>query len=74
MMAVVIPSASPSDSHSHPETRQPITTPSFDKPPPIDPFSINVKSWEEWSAKLLRPRSIALPTPPKIDLFCTSRL
>ena len=77
MMAVVIPSTSPSDSHSPPETHEPIATPSFDKPAPIDPFSIDIKSWEEWSLNLLPPplpRSIDLPVPPKIDLFCTSCL
>src|SRR5277367_6107677 len=47
------------------------------KPVPIDPFSFNISSWEEWATVLSPPpppHSLSLPTPPKINLFCTHQL
>src|SRR5947207_1025685 len=75
MMAGVIPFTSPSDSYSHPEDMKFSATQSSDKPASTNPFSITIKSWEEWSLKLppppRLPRSTALSVPPKVDLFCT---
>src|SRR5947207_4230287 len=75
MMVGVIPSTSPSDSYSPPEDIQLIAPHSSDKHTSIDPFSITIKSWEEWPLKLpppacFLPRSTSLSAPPKVHLFC----
>ena len=64
------PSASQDDNNT-PPNHQP--APSF---VPINPFTLAIQSWEEWSLKLCPPpplpRSLSLKTPPRIDFFCIS--
>lgn len=71
-MAAVSPTSPPTDSLS-PGQQDPNPI-QQSKPFPIDPFSFNISSWEEWTTVLCPPplpHSSSLPTPPKINLFCT---
>jgi hypothetical protein len=74
-MAVVIPSTPPSPP-SPQETPATLSDLALHKTKsaPIDPFSINITSWEQWSTTITpSPRpSTSLQTPPKVELFCIS--
>src|SRR2546423_1961416 len=70
------PSPQPSTPLSGRSSPKPTTdcTPSIPPPTPINPFTLNITSWEEWSQILSPPPlplSQFLSTPPKIDFFCT---
>jgi len=78
-MAVVRPLTPATDSDSPEQQEQEVQTNAVHsvKPFPIDPFSFNISSWEEWATVLSPPpppHSLSLPTPPKINLFCTHQL
>src|SRR5579862_5764569 len=70
------PSPQPSTPSSGSSSPKPTTEPTPSIPPhtPINPFTLNITSWEEWSQTLSPPplpRSQSLSTPPKINFFCT---
>jgi hypothetical protein len=68
-----MPSISQSQSHSRASSNDPEPIAPPINVTPIDPFSMDLKSWDEWSSKFFPPRpphSIFLPTPPKINLLC----